>query len=373
MGRSTAAVAALACAALVAACGDPLVVLGDSPGIMRITLGIGDSIGTRVDTLATRTRLTEPRGLAFDLSAGVLYAGDRGALRQAGGTTTRVARIFAVTSAGRASVLMDAGGCSGTVCMLEPTAFAFAPNGSLIVADQVGHRILRVSTSGLTVLAGTGTAGSTPDGAQANVSAINRPGGVAIGGDGRIYFTEGGASRVRFIAADGTLGTVAGTGERAHSGDGGPATAAALMEPSGLHLHEGTLYVADYAAHVIRRITTDGTISTVAGMPGAAAFSGDGGPATSATLDRPVAVTVTPDGRRLFIADYGNDRVRIVDVESLTISTFAGTGSRSYTGNRRPAGETALFGPSAVEASSNGFLFISDIGHSVVWRTPVTY
>jgi DNA-binding beta-propeller fold protein YncE len=257
--------------------------------------------------------------------------------------------------------------------MLQPTAMAVTSNGTLIVADGVGHRVFRYIPFGtLTVLAGTGTAASASDGATAATAPINRPSGVAIAADGSIYIAEAGAHRIRRIDAAGTIHTVAGTGAPGHGGDGGPATAALLHEPAGLLLHDGNVYFTDMFTHVVRRIDAQGVITTLAGAPGGAGFAGDGGPAAAALFNRPVALAITPDGRQLFVSDEGNDRVRVIDLVTLGIRTFAGTGSRAWNGNRRLAGETSLFRPAGLDASSNGFLFIVDAGHSVVWRTSVS-
>lgn len=369
MGRSTRTVGAALAALVIAGCGEPFVVLGDAPGIMRIVLGVGDSIGTRVDSLATRTRLTQPTGVAFDADAAVLYAGDRGALRQSGGITTPVARIFSVSSSGEATLLVDGGGCSTGPCMLQPTAMTVAPGGAIYIADQAGNRVFRYVNGTLSVVAGDGTLATAPDGAPAASSPISRPAGVAVAADGSLLIAEAGAHRIRRIDANGQLGTVAGTGESGHSGDGGPATAARLDEPAGLAFRDGVLYVSDMVAHVVRRIDESGIIATIAGVPGAAGYSGDGGLATLATLDRPVALALTPDRQTLFISDQGNDRVRAVDLASGAIRTFAGTGSRTWSGSRKLAGETSLFRPAGLDAAANGFIFIADDGHSVVWRT----
>lgn len=364
--------AVAAAALLLTGCGEPFVVLGDAPGVMRTVLGIGDSIGSRIDSIAVRTRLTDPKGVAFDPGIDILYVGDRGAVQQANGITTPVARLFSVTSRGRSTVLLNTGGCSSGPCMLQATAIAVAPDGSLVIADQIGNRVFRYVPGGaLTALAGNGTSATAPDGSTAAASPINRPAGVAVDPGGRVYIGESGSHRVRTIDASGLLQTVAGTGEPGHAGDGGPATAAQLNEPAGLLLADGVLYVTDVVAHTIRRIDSSGVISTVAGIPNAAGFSGDGGPAVDAMLDRPVALARTPDGRQLFISDQGNDRVRAIDLMTGTIRTFAGTGSRVWSGSRRLAGETSLFRPSGLDAAANGFLFIADGGHSVVWRTSV--
>lgn len=372
MGRFTRAVAAAALTFALVGCGEPFVVLGDAPGIMRIALGIGDSIGTTVDSLAVRTRLTEPRGLAFDPADGLLYVGDRGALRQVGGITTRVARIFSVSSGGRATLLLDGGGCTAGPCIVEPTAMALAPDGTVVIADQVGNRVFRYVRGGAqTVIAGDGTMNVAPDGARADASSISRPAGVAVDADGTVYISEAGSHRVRFIDAGGSLRTAAGTGTPGHAGDGGAATAAELNEPAGIALSDGALFISDVVMHVVRRVDAAGMISTLAGNPGVPGFSGDGGAAVDASLDRPVALAVTPDGRQLFISDQENDRVRAIDLATGIIRTFAGTGSTLYTGNRGLAGETSLFRPAGLDAAANGFLFVADNGHSVVWRTSI--
>ena len=372
MGSFHRAVASAALALGLTGCGEPFVVLGDAPGLMRVVLGVGDSLGTRVDSIAVRTRLTQPVGVAFDAEPGRLYAGDRGALRQVSGITTPVARIFSVTSRGTATLLLDAGGCQNDVCLVEPTSIAIAPDRSLVIADQVGNRVFRyVPFGALTVIAGDGTLATAPDGAPAASSPISRPAGVAVAEDGTVYIAEAGGHRVRRIAADGLLGTVAGTGAAGHSGDGGAAVLAQLNEPSGVVVRDGMLYIADMVSHVVRRIDGAGVISTIAGAPGGAGFGGDGGSAANAVLNRPVALALTPDGRQLFISDQGNDRVRAIDLGTGTIRTFAGTGMRTWSGSRRLAGETSLFRPAGIDAAANGFLFIVDSGHSVVWRTSI--
>ena len=370
MGRRTRVVVGLALLLLAAACGDPIVVLGDAPGLMRIIIGVGDSIGTRVDSLAARTRLLQPTGVVFDARTNLVYVGDRGALQQIGGAARQVARIFSINSRGRADLLLNSGGCQQGVCIEQVSALALGNDGSLIIADAVGHRVLRYQPLGqLTVLAGTGVAAFAPDGARANTSPMARPSGVAVTSDGSIYVTEAGANRLRAIAPDGTLRTVAGTGVAGSAGDGGAATAAQLNEPSGLLLDQGQLYIAEFSGHRVRMVDRAGNISTIAGtdIPG---FSGDNGAATAAQLNRPYALA--GGGRALYISDQGNDRVRVVDLLSGVIRTFAGTGDRRYTGSRRAAGETSLSAPFGLHAAA-GFLFIADAGHSVVWRTSTAF
>lgn len=370
MDRPRLALILLACAS-AAACGDPVIVLGDAPGRMSIVAGVGDSIGTRVDSLARNTRLMEPAALAFDDQRGVLSVADRGATVQTAGTTRRVARIFDVSSNGRLTVRLDVDACAASVCPQSIHSMAATTDGSLIVADLVGHRLFRVPLNGPpVVLAGNGAAGDAVDGTVASQARIRGPAGVAVHPDGRIFFTEQQGHRVRVIELDGRLGTVAGTGEPGLAGDDGTAVLSRLNGPSGLALSPtGVLFVADRQNGRVRAVSlTSGTIATVAGSaPGG--FAGDGGPASSARLDRPESLALSADGGSLFVADRENHRVRVLRFADGTIDTFAGTGSTSFNGPGRPAGDTSLERPSGVASSRSGLLFIADTGHSVVWRT----
>lgn len=374
MGRPARSLIALIPLALGVGCGDPIVVLGDAPGIARVIAGIGDSIGSRVDSLATRSRLTEPSGIAFDDAGQLLYLTDRGASLTQGGVTRRVGRVFSIRSDGRLSLRVDRGGCAAAVCLESPHSLALAPGGDLFLSDVVGHRIfrLRPGSNVLDVIAGTGAAGSTADGALAAGAALNAPAGIAWVG-GRLLFAEQGAHRVRSIEPDGRLATVAGTGLPGSDGDGGPAASARLDAPAGLASADGILFIADRGSHRVRRVDlASGVIATVAGN-GAAGFGGDGGAATAAGFNRPSSVAVTNDGATLFIADQGNDRVRAVDLRSGVVVTFAGTGDPAFVAGPRPAGAISVRSPAGLAVSASGFLFIADAGHSVVWRATLRF
>jgi DNA-binding beta-propeller fold protein YncE len=361
----------LAAALALAACGDPLIVLGDAPGRMRIVLGVGDSIGTQVDSVATRTRLTEPTAVAFDAASSVLYAADRGAVIQSDGITRRVARVFSVRSDGRSTLAFSSAACTA-VCPEAIQSMAVSADGTLYLTDWVGHRVFRWnrgSTSPV-VIAGDGQAGDAPDGVPAQQASLRSPAGIVAASDGRLYFSEQLGHRIRFIDSSGQLQSVAGIGAPGFSGDGGQATSAALNQPTGLVLHGDLLYIADRLNHRIRAISlTTGIIETVAGQ-GVQGFAGDNGDAFLARFDRPASAAVSDDGVTLFIADYGNHRVRAVNLRTRTVQTVSGTGSSAWNGAGRPAGETSLEMPSGVAARS-GFLFIADTGHSVVWRTVI--
>ena len=167
---------------LCAACGDPVSIVGDIPGIMRIVAGMPDTPGKTAEELATESRLDEPAGLALD-GDGVLHVADR-----------RNSRIVSVRSNGRLRVLVDDGFCTVETgpCIERPSDVALDGAGGLVVADPVEHRVwrIRIPGGGKTVLAGTGERGDAPDGAAARTAPLSGPWGVAVGPDGSVYVSE---------------------------------------------------------------------------------------------------------------------------------------------------------------------------------------
>ena len=345
------------------ACGEPVSILGDTPGLMRIVAGAPDEPGRALGNSATETLLRFPSGLDMDLD-GVLYLADRGNRR-----------ILAVTSAGEVRVVVDDAAACSVVCLVEPVALAVDDTGGLLVADDTGHRVWRfdVRTGMRTLLAGTGESETAPDGEVAAESPIRSPRGVAVGENGRVYFAEGRSHRIRTILADGTLATVAGTGEAGYGGDGGPATDALIDFPAGIDIANGVLYIADAGNHRVRTVDlATGIMATLAGT-GTAGFSGDGGDPLSAALADPRGVAATDDGRSLYVADRSNNRIRIVSLLSPLINTFAGSGDTEFAGNLIDAGVAGLWSPLGVATSPFGLVMIADTEHHIVWRTPTGF
>ena len=343
-------------------CGDPITVLGDNPNTMRIVAGVPDRGGKTAEAKATESLFSQPAGIVVDAD-GFMYLAD-----------SQNRRVVRVASNGDLTVVKDDGFCTGT-CLVRPTGLALDPSGRLVVSDPGGNRIwtIDLGTGQAAVLAGTGEQKSSPDGAMANGSPIAGPLGIVVGLDGTVYFAESAANRVRRIGPGGVLGPLAGTGERSFSGDGGPAVQATLDFPTGLTLWGSTVYFVDGGNDRIRAVDlASGVISTIAGN-GARGFSGDGGPATSAMIDVPESLAVTPDGTRLYVADTRNHRIRLVDLQRETIQTVAGTGETEVAGNLRDAGATALFLPRGVSTSAFGLLFIADSGHHIAWRVPTDF
>ncbi|MEO8131040.1 MAG: hypothetical protein ABI822_28335, partial [Bryobacteraceae bacterium] len=206
------------------------------------------------------------------------------------------------------------------------------------------------------------------DSGPAQSSLLSQPEGIAIDGRGNIYVADANDHRIRKFSSDGIMRTVAGTGVAGFSGDDGPATAAQLSSPYGLCLdRQGNLYVADLANARIRRISADGTITTVAGggsiPPGG---DGDGGPALNAKLLAPRNVTADAQGN-LYISDFTAQRVLKVDGTG-TLTTVAGNGSEGYSGDGASSLRASISYPAGIALDRLGVLYIADSGNKKVRR-----
>ena len=288
---------------------------------------------------------------------------------QSASEVTRHSIITTIAGNGIASASGD-GGLAVEATLNTPASIAIDAAGNVYVADAFNHRIRRIAPDGvITTLAGTGEAGAEGDGGPARNAQLRVPMGVAVDGAGALYIADTYNHRIRRVTPDGIISTIAGTGESGFGGDGGPGTAALLAYPTGIAVaNDGALYIADTRNHRVRRLAADGTISTVAGT-GAAGFSGDGGPAALARLNNPRGVAAAPDGA-LYIVDRENRRIRMVDADG-NITTVAGTGSSGYNGDRGPATQAALRAPYGVATDHQGNLYIADtFNHRVRKVTP---
>ena len=240
--------------------------------------------------------------------------------------------------------------------------------GNVYIADEGNDRIRKVDSAGvITTVAGTGVRGSSGDGGPAVDARLWSPSSVAVDGAGNLFFADSGNDRIRKVGAAGTITTVAGTGE---FGDGGPAVNARLYRPSDVAVDgAGNVFIADSFNDRIRKVDATGTISTVAGT-GRIGFGGDGGPAVNARLYRPSGVAVDGVGN-VFIADSFNDRIRKVDASG-TISTVAGTGRSGFGRGGGPAVQARLSRPSGVAVDGAGNLFIADSGNNRIRKVDAT-
>ena len=209
------------------------------------------------------------------------------------------------------------------------------------------------SAATVTTLVGNGVAGFSD-------TQVNNPYGMAIGPDGGLYFCDRGNQRIRRLdLTTKKMTTIAGNGQRGYTGDGGPATAATLAEPHEILFDAaGDLYIAERDNHVIRKVNMKtGIISTVAGT-GEAGFSGDGGPAVRAQLRQPHSIFLDRDGTML-ICDIGNHRIRRLHLDTGIIETWAGTGATERTPDGSPVVGTPVTGPRAFIVSPAGDLYLA--------------
>ncbi len=311
--------------------------------------------GVRDGLTAEEAVLSLPYDVAADGSGNVYIADSN---------NHRIRRIDAdgtiTTVAGTGTAGFSGDGGPATAAQLDfPTSVAVDGSGNLYIADVFNRRIRRVDAGGtITTVLGGGGAGSSGEGVLPTAAHLYNPIGVAVGGFGNLYISNYSTHRILRVDAFGMITTVAGTGAAGFSGDDGAATAAQLNRPSNVALDSsGNLYIADTGNQRIRKVDTNGTITTVAGT-GTAGFSGDGEAATAAQLDFPTGAALDSSGN-LYIADTGNQRIRKVDAGG-TITTVAGTGTQGSSGDGGAATAAQLNNPIGVGLDGSGNLYIAD-------------
>jgi sugar lactone lactonase YvrE len=374
-----------------------------STGLIYVIAGGGQPGGFGGDGgVATAALFSQAYGTALD-GQGNLFVADA--------ANNRVRKI----AAGSQIISTVAGGFLGDgrhatdagLDMFFGGEIAFDANGNLYIADTYNNRVRKVSTNGvITTFAGTGISGSFGDGGPAVAAGLSLPSSVAIDTAGNVYIADHSNGMIRKVDTAGTITSLnvfttgfpsfflfgslsgmafdsagnlyasdglfvvwkidpAGNGKivaglpfaLGSSGDGGPATQATLFLPSGIAIDRaGNLYISEWLDNRVRKVDTNGIITTVAGS-GVQGFSGDGGSATAAELNLPVDVAVDAAGN-LYIADFTNLRIRKVDTTG-TIQTIAGTNGIGYNGERLAPTLTNMV-PAGLTFSPDGNLFLSD-------------
>ena len=307
---------------------------------------------------ATAAELKNPIGVTVDGSGNVYIVDSwNGLIRK----VTTAGIISTVAGIGTIGYTGD-GGPATSAKMHYPFAVAIDGSGNMYISDQYNQVIRKVNTSGIiSTIAGNDTAGYSGDGGVATSAKLNYPGGVAVDGSGNVYFSDNNNNRIRKVNTSGIISTIAGNGTAGYSGDGSAATTAEFNSPTALAIDgSGNIFIADENNNRIRKINTSGIISTVAGN-GTSGFTGDGSTATSAELSSPSGIAVDGTGN-LFITDRNNYRIRKVNTSG-TINTIAGTSLTGYSGDGGLATSGELNSPWGVAVDGSGKVFIADAGN----------
>lgn len=308
---------------------------------------------------ATGAVLARPAGVAFDTSGNLYIADtDDNLILQ----ISPVGTLSTVAGTGEQGYFGDNGPAKSAV-LDSPAGVAVDTAGAIYVADTHNNRIRKVASGTITTIAGTGVAGFSGDGGPATSAALNLPTAIAVDAAGNLYIADTNNHRIRKISGT-TITTVAGNGEQLYLNDGVAATQTGLDSPSGIAVDAaGNLYIGDTLNQRVRKVTlSSGLISTVAGN-GTKSFAGDGGVATSAGLATPRGVAAAPDGS-IYFADSDNHRIRNINGAG-TISTAAGNGTQGFSGDTGPATMGMLDTPHAV-AISSGTTVIADTNNQRV-------
>ena len=365
-------------AALQAGINAPDAVFMDAAGNLYIAATNANAI-YKVDATGTLTTVAGNGFAGFGGDGGPATAaelhGPTGIFVQSGNIffadsfNNRIREVVAATGviqtvAGTGTAGYNGDGVSATTAELnQPTGLTLDGSGDMFIADFLNHRIREVvaSTGKILTVAGTGTAGYNGNNIQATTAQLNGPSGLDIDGLGDVFIADQGNFCVREVAASGLITDVAGTCTvHGSAGDGGPATSALFQRPVAVSERGGNIFIADIADNRIREVTgATGIIQTVAGN-GTAGFTGDGSSAIQAELNQPSGVWV--DGsQNIFLTDSLNNRVREVTAgASSIIQTLAGNGTTSFGGDGDLATGAQLFNPGPVFVDSSGNILIAD-------------
>ena len=323
------------------------------------TIAGNDTAGFCCDgEISTKAKLNNPNKICLD-KLGNLYIADPG--------NNRIRKI--ALSTGIISTVAGNGlyGYSGDNILATnsslwiPDGVTIDTFGNIYIADGENHRIRKVTvaTGIITTIVGAGIAGYSGDGGLASSAKISGPTGLSIDRNGNLYFADIDFNIIRKVTPDGIITTVAGNGHIGYSGDGGPATLAQMNTPDIAKVDNfGNIILVDSHNNILRKIiVATGVIITIAGN-GLAAYTGDGGPATNAKLNDPFGLFIDKQNN-IFFAEYGNGTIRRIDGNTGIISTVAGNGTPGFSGDGGPATNAQLI-PEDLTIDDNGIMYVAD-------------
>ena len=330
-------------------------------GIISTVAGSGRGGYSGDGGIATAAKLRANSCVWLD-HAGNLFIADQGnnVIRKVSSSGI----ITTVAGTGTAGYSGDGG--PATAARLSYTQGVATDNaGNIYIADQHNTCIRKVDVSGIITSLTSSSGGFSGDGGPATAARVNQPSAVATDNVGNVYISDQNNNCIRKINTAGIISTVAGTGSSVYSGDGGPATAAGIDYPENIAIdNSGNLYIAEFQSSRIRKVNTSGIITTIAGT-GVSGHSGDGGPATAAEIGHHWGGVAVNNRGDVFLADLYEDYIRKIDAFGI-ITTIGGNGTSGYSGDGGPATAAALSGPCAIFADSLNNVYFSDQSNDVV-------
>ncbi len=314
---------------------------------------------------ATAATMDWPEGIIADRNGNIFFTdGNNFVVRKidASGIITTIA------GTGTSGFSGD-GGIATSAALSYPRTVATDTLGNIYIVDTDTSRIRKVNASGIiSTIAGTGTAGYNGDGISATSARINRPNSIALSKTGEIFFTDSYNYRLRKINNLGVISTVAGNGVSGNTGDGGQATNASIGSNCYIALdYTGNIFIQEDSTFRIRKIATNGIITTIAGT-GINTYSGDNGPATAAGLGNAGGIAIDNNGN-IYFSDENHGRIRKIDAVTKIITTFIGDGTTcGFTGDGGPATSAQICAPFEISIDKNNVLYFCDLGNQRIRR-----
>ena len=324
--------------------------------------GAGDFSGDGAAAIAAR--LNGPYDMAFDASGNLTIADENNQrIRKVNAAGT----IGTIAGSSSTPAYSGDGGPATAAYFFSPLDVCMDAGGNIYIADYSNWVVREINTGGIiSTFAGHHMAGFCGDGGVATSACLDFPLDLAVDGAGNLYIADQYNNRIRMVNSAGIISTFAGNGTAGFGGDRGAATDAQINNPQGIAFDaSGNLYIADWNNHRIRKVSTSGIITTIAGI-GTAGDTGDGGDATAAELNFPHNVAVDPCGN-IYFSETALNIIRKINTSGI-ITTFAGNGTIGYSGDGGDATAASLDNPAGITFDANGNVFIADYGNNVIRR-----